>query len=82
MVMDMVMNQVVTKQPRYDKGDVIAKSRRILKVENEDVWLVESETTDDKYYKVTAEGVCECPDHQIRGQICKHIYAVFRRVTE
>ena len=71
--------QVVRKQSRYNKGVVIATSRKIFKVKGEEAWLVESETTDSKFYKVTEDGVCECPDFQNRGQICKHMYAIFRR---
>lgn len=69
------------KQSRYSKGAVIAVSRRILEVhgdgDKEQAWLVESETIDGKYYKVTKDGACECPDHRIRGEICKHAYAIF-----
>ena len=61
--------QVVRKQSRYSKGVVIARSRRICKVKGEDAWLVESETIDDKFYRVTEDGVCECPDHQSRGEM-------------
>jgi hypothetical protein len=71
--------QVVKKQSRFSKGVVITASRRILKVHGEDAWLVESETTDDKFYKVTEDGTCECPDHQIRDQTCKHFWALIRR---
>jgi hypothetical protein len=38
------------KQTRYSKGVVIAASRRIIKVHGEKAWVVESETTDDKFY--------------------------------
>jgi malate/lactate dehydrogenase len=70
------------KQSRYSKGAVIAVTRRIIRTNDEEAWLVESETVDGKYYKVTVDGVCECPNHQIRGQTCKHAYAIFRRVTQ
>jgi hypothetical protein len=79
--MSMQHPQIVKKQSRFSKGVVIAASRRILKVHNEEAWLVESETTDGKYYKVTGEGECECADSKFRGQICKHVYAIFRRAT-
>ena len=77
--MSMQQIQVVRKQSRYSKGVVIAASRRIFKVKGEEAWLVESETIDNKYYKVTEDGECQCPDFQNRGQICKHMYAIFRR---
>jgi hypothetical protein len=82
MVMYMVMQQlkVVNKQTRYSKGIVIATSRKILKVHNEDSWLVDSETADDKFYKVTEDGTCDCMDFQNRGGPCKHMWALIRRV--
>jgi hypothetical protein len=48
--------QIVRKQSIYSKGVVIAASRKIFKVKGEQAWLVESETTDDKFYKVTEDG--------------------------
>jgi hypothetical protein len=72
--------QVVRKkQSRYSKGIVIATSRKILKVHNEDSWLVESEATDDKFYKVTEDGTCDCMDFQNRGGRCKHMWALIRK---
>jgi len=71
--------QIVRKQSRYSKGVVIAASRKIFNVKGEEAWLVESETKDNKYYKVTEDGECQCPDFQNRRQICKHMYAIFRR---
>jgi SWIM zinc finger len=70
--------QVKQKQSRYSKGVVIATSRRILKVHKKEVWLVESETTDDKFYKVTEDGTCDCMDFQSRGGPCKHMWALIR----
>ncbi|MGI8832651.1 MAG: SWIM zinc finger family protein [Nitrososphaeraceae archaeon] len=71
--------EVMNKQSRYGKGVVIATSRRILRIHNEDAWLVESETTDDKFYKVTEDGTCNCKDFEIRGGLCKHMWALIRR---
>ena len=70
---------VKRKQSRYSKGAVIAVSRRILKVHGEEAWSVDSETVEGKYYKVTEDGVCECADSKYSGEICKHVYAIFRR---
>ena len=72
-------SQVVKKKSRYSKGIVIATSRKILKVHDEDSWLVESEITDDKFYKVTEDGTCDCMDFQNRGGPCKHMWALIRR---
>lgn len=77
-----VKTEKAKKQSRYSKGAVIAASRRIFKVHGEEAWLVESEIVDGRYYKVTEDGVCECPDYQYRGQICKHTYAILRRTTQ
>jgi SWIM zinc finger len=71
--------QIERKQSRFSKGVVIAASRRILKVHGEEAWLVESETTDDKFYKVTEDGTCDCKDFEIRGGPCKHVWALIRR---
>lgn len=73
--------QVERKQSRYSKGVIIAASRQITGIEGEEAWLVESETTDGKFYKVTVDGKCECPDSTIRGRICKHVYGVIRSST-
>jgi hypothetical protein len=67
-------------QSRFSKGVVIAVSRRILKVHNEVAWLVESETTDDKFYKVTEDGTSDCKDFEVRGGPCKHMWSLIRRV--
>jgi light-regulated signal transduction histidine kinase (bacteriophytochrome) len=69
-----------TTRSRFSRGMVLAVSRRIIEVHNEAAWLVESETTDDKFYKVTESGECECPDFQRRGLTCKHMWALIRRV--
>ena len=68
-----------TTQSRFCRGMVLAVSRRIIKVHNEDAWLVESETADDKFYKITEDGECDCPDFQRRGFTCKHMWALIRR---
>lgn len=68
--------QVERKQSRYSKGVIIAASRQIIRINEEEAWLVESESVDGKFYRVTTEGKCECADSQYRGQICKHIYSV------
>jgi hypothetical protein len=69
------------QQSRYSKGVVIAVSRRILKVHGEqNAWLVESEKTDGKFYKVTFAS-CECPDYMFRlkgTSPCKHQIACMK----
>jgi hypothetical protein len=53
-------------------------SSKILKVQDKDVWYVESSSKTGKYYKVTFSS-CECPDHQFRGSICQHMIAIMER---
>jgi hypothetical protein len=78
-VVNMNINEKKTTRSRFNRGMVLNKSRRIIKVDNEDTWLVESATIDDKFYKVTESGECECPDFQRRGLTCKHMWALIRR---
>jgi hypothetical protein len=51
-----------------------------IKVIGEEAFLVESETTYGKYYRVNMEdGKCECAVSHYRGQVCKHAYSILRR---
>jgi hypothetical protein len=50
-----VETEKAKKQSRYSKGAIIAASRQIFKIKGEDSWLVESETSDDKFYRVTED---------------------------
>ncbi|CAN5146420.1 hypothetical protein BH18THE2_BH18THE2_41390 [soil metagenome] len=68
------LSEKAKKQSRYSKGCIIAATRRIVKVKDEDAWFVESEKTDNKFYKVTVDGQCECYDGQYN--VCKHVYSV------
>jgi hypothetical protein len=61
-----------------NRGIVMAVSRRIIKVHNEDAWLVESETTYNKFYSVTKSGERQCPDFQRRELTCKDMWAFIR----
>lgn len=81
-VVNVNVKEKKTTRSRFNRGIVMAVSRRIIKVhneDNEDAWLVESETRDDKFYKVTEAGECQCPDFQRRGLTCKHMWALIRR---
>lgn len=69
----------IKKQSRYSRGIVIAANRQILKVHDEGAWLVESETADHKFYRVTEDGTCHCMNFQNRGGPCKHMWALIRR---
>jgi hypothetical protein len=74
-----VKTQKAKKQSRYSKGAIIAASRQIFKIKGEDSWLVESETTDDKFYRITEDGTCDCMDFQNRGGPCKHVWSLIKR---
>jgi hypothetical protein len=67
-----------TTRSRFNHGMVMATRKRIVKIRYEDAWLVESETVNNKFYKVTEDGQCECPDFQTRGLTCKHMWALIR----
>ena len=68
----------IKKQSRLSKGVVIASTRIIVKVNNENAWLVESEKTDGKFYKVTEDGECECYDNSVSHNVCEHVHAICR----
>ena len=40
------------------------------------VWMVPSQSGNGTYEVNMAEGTCTCPDHETRGVLCKHIFAV------
>jgi predicted nucleic acid-binding Zn finger protein len=80
--------QIVEEEQKYKrmgKGGVIALSRRIYRLmQTEDVFYVESESTDNVYYYVKFKPdvveYCTCPDNYLRrgdGQMkCKHLHAI------
>jgi predicted nucleic acid-binding Zn finger protein len=80
--------QIIEAEQRYKrecKGRVLAISRRIYRLlQTEDVFYVESESTDNVYYYVKFKSdvieCCTCPDNSMRtggGQIrCKHLHAI------
>ena len=62
--------------PREQHGREIAAIGRVR--QSGPLWLVPSQS-DDSTYKVDLTGDaprCTCPDHELRRQKCKHIYAV------
>jgi hypothetical protein len=62
--------------PREQRGLIIAAKCRLKRKGN--VWLVPSQSSGIKY-SVTphpTEPHCTCPDHEVNGCKCKHIYAV------
>lgn len=66
---------------RKQKGLQIAKTSRIMQIE--DGWKVPSQSGGG-YYIVKSDGdgaSCSCPDHELRHCKCKHIFAVEFIVT-
>jgi transposase len=64
-------------EAREQRGLMIAAKSRIRK--SGDGWIVPSQAEASHAYKVYEDGDifrCTCPDHEINGQTCKHIYAV------
>ena len=71
------------KDRRPGRGRAVALSRRIYRLQNSDVYYVESETSDDNYYFVKFKPdvlleswYCSCKDNSIREMKCKHIFAI------
>lgn len=63
---------------REQRGLAIAALCKIDKDPKEGVWIVPSQSGAGKY-KVTHDGLfphCTCPDFELRGGKCKHIFAV------
>ena len=73
---------VETKKDRREgKGRCIALSRRIYRLlQTEDVFYVESKSTDGIYYFVKYEPNvlewCSCMDNSTRHKKCKHIFGI------
>lgn len=72
---------VVKKDRREGKGRVIAVSRNVYRIEKSDVYYVESESKDGKYYYVMFDTVknfewCSCKDFSNHKRKCKHLFAV------
>ena len=80
----MSKQQIVEKDKREGKGRVLALSRKIYRLlQTEDVFYVESESTDNVYYYVKFKPDviewCTCPDNSMRTgeqMKCKHLHAI------
>ena len=68
---------------REQRGLVLAATKNIRQAG--DRWRVPSSDSEWHYFVSLAEQKCTCPDHEVRGVKCKHIFAVeftIRRETE
>ena len=76
--------QIIEAEQQYKrmgKGRSIAQSRRIYRLmQKEDVFYVESESTDNVYYFVKFKPDliewCSCRDNYTRGLKCKHLWSI------
>ena len=77
--------QIIEAEQRYKrigKGRLIAQFRRIyrLRQTEDDVFYVESESTDNVYYFVKFKPDliewCSCRDNSTRGLKCKHLWSI------
>src|SRR2546421_8083877 len=59
---------------RQIKGQDIAARLKIERRDNK--WIVPSQTGKGKYEVDIEKPFCTCPDFELRGMKCKHIYAV------
>src|SRR5438128_4271806 len=59
---------------REIKGQDIAAWLKIERKDNK--WIVPSQTGQGKYEVDIDKPLCTCPDFELRGLKCKHIYAV------
>jgi len=63
--------------PREERGTLIAAKSRIRHQSGK--WIVPSQNNSGTKYTVTPHDEkphCTCPDHELTGSVCKHIYAV------
>ena len=70
------MKQETQTATRFGQGAKIALYGKIVKVKDKAQWWVFSETKEGKFYVVSEDGSCSCPDYQFRGIQCKHAIAV------
>lgn len=64
---------------RAQRGLEIATTKNVRQRNN--LWIVPSQSGDDAYTVDYEAGHCTCPDHTIRRQRCKHLYAVEYTIT-
>ena len=75
-------NTIEKKDRREGKGRVVAISRRVYRLQNTDIFYVESEGSDNIYYFVKFKPDvfewCSCLDNSTRrrGLKCKHLFAI------
>jgi len=73
-----MVNQIITKNLREEKGLQIANAKSQVKRIEENFYAVQSQSGNGEYAvsMVDNEWICECPDNKYRHIMCKHIFAV------
>ena len=70
----------IKRDYREGKGRVLAISHRIYRLQNTDVFYVESESSDNTYYFVKFKPdlfeYWSCLDNSMRGIKCKHLHSI------
>jgi predicted nucleic acid-binding Zn finger protein len=73
-------SEELVENKREGHGRNIALTRKVFRLQNSDTYYVESESSDNIYYYVryNFSGLqwCSCPDNSMRGQKCKHQFAI------
>ena len=72
--------ETIVENKREVRGRHLSTSRKIYRLQNTDVYYVQSESSNDIYYYVKynfdAFEYCSCPDNSIKGQKCKHQFVI------
>jgi SWIM zinc finger len=68
---------------RWEKAKEIVRNlviRKVPRTTKWQLWKVQSQSKTNKFYSViqkeTNEYVCDCPDFEVRGKVCKHLLSV------
>jgi hypothetical protein len=73
-------SEELEENKREGYGKNIALNRNVYRLQNTDVFYVESESSNDLYYYVrynfSGFEWCSCPDNSTRGIKCKHQFAI------
>ena len=65
---------------REVRGEALATTRVIYRIQNSDTYYVQSKRSDNIFYFVRFNPSvfewCSCPDNSMRGEKCKHIWSI------
>jgi hypothetical protein len=61
---------------RYERGVLIAATKIVKKIQGTDIYQVQSQTDEAKFYYVDGDLGCQCKDHERHpDSVCKHGFA-------